>query len=186
VKGLRVAANTPASSALLLTALKLYGLGQGDLRLTLMNYAEQIAALREGTIDAAFVPVSPYNPDVAGLASATMVRMLGLDAAKVARFDVRPAWTPVRLEARTYDGQDAEIVVPGSHTALLANQGADAALVYRIVGAIVEHSRAFADLHPGGAEFTADKTRFFVEHKLVPVAFHPGAERYWRKHGVLR
>jgi uncharacterized protein len=186
VKGLHVAANTPASSALLLTALKLYGLAQADVRLTIMNYAEQIAALREGTIDAAFVPVSPYNPDVAGLASGTTVRVLGLDAAKVAGFEMTPAWTPVRLGARTYEGQDTDIVVPGSHTVLLANQHADAALVYRIIGAIVDHNRAFADLHPGGAEFTADKTRFFLEHKLVPMAFHPGAERYWREHGVLR
>ena len=58
--------------------------------------------------------------------------------------------------------------------------------VYRIVKAIVDHGRAFGDLHPGGADFTVDKTRFLVEHKLVPTAFHPGAERYWREHGVLR
>jgi len=54
------------------------------------------------------------------------------------------------------------------------------------VKAIIDRGRAFGELHPGGAEFTVDKTRFFVDHELVPTAFHPGAERYWREHGVLR
>jgi len=31
-----------------------------------------------------------------------------------------------------------------------------------------------------------DKTRRFVEHHLLPVGFHPGAERFWREQGVLR
>jgi TRAP-type uncharacterized transport system substrate-binding protein len=26
----------------------------------------------------------------------------------------------------------------------------------------------------------------FVEQNLVPMAFHPGAERYWREKGVLK
>jgi TRAP transporter TAXI family solute receptor len=186
IKGLRVAANTPASRTLLLAALRLYGVREADVQLTFMNYAEQIAALREGTIDAGFVPVRPYNADVAGLASATTIRVLGLDATKAKAFDMARAWTSVLVKARTYRGQDADLVVPGSHTALLAHKNVDAALIYRIVKAVVDHGRAFGDLHPGGADFTVDKTRFLVEHKLVPTAFHPGAERYWREHGVLR
>ena len=59
-----------------------------------------------------------------------------------------PVWTSVLVKARTYQGQQADIVVPGSHTALLASQNADAALIYRIVKAVVDHGRAFGDLHP--------------------------------------
>ena len=31
-----------------------------------------------------------------------------------------------------------------------------------------------------------EKTRLFVEKHLAPMAFHPGAEQYWREKKVLR
>ena len=185
VRGLRVAVNTPASKGLLVGALKLYGVREADVRLTIMNFAEQIAALREGAIDAGFLPVTPYNADVSGLASGAKIRVLGLDPVKAKAFEAAPHWTSVVLKARTYEGQNAEIIVPGSHTALLAHKQADPTLIYRIVKAVVDHRRAFTDLHPGGDEFTAEKTRFFIDRKLGPTACHPGAERYWREAKVL-
>jgi len=121
VRGLRVAVNTTTSKALLVAALKVYGVREADLQLTFMNFAEQIAALREGEIDAGFLPVTPYNADVGGLASGTMIRVLGLDPVKAKAFEAAPYWTPVRVKPRTYEGQNAELIVPGTHTTLLAH-----------------------------------------------------------------
>jgi uncharacterized protein len=186
VKGLHVGVNAPASKTQLLAALKLYGVNEGNLRLSVMSYTEQLAALREGTIDAAFIALSPYNPDLAAFASAQPIRILGLDAARAKTFDESPFWTPVTLLGRTYQGQDRDLLVPGAHSTLLANKQADPELIYQIVKTIVERNREFADLHPGGRDFTIAKTRMFVEQNLVPMAFHPGAERYWREKGVLK
>ena len=186
VKGLRLAANTPASKALLLAALKPYGVKEADVQLTLMSYAEQIAALRDETIDAGFLAVSPRNIDVVNLASEYPVRILSFDSTKATLFEAVPDWTPVAIKARTYPGQDQDLLVPGTHTALLAYRQAESSTIYRIVKTIIEHNGEFGELHPGGREFTIEKTRFFVEKHLVPVAFHPGAEQYWRGKGVLR
>ena len=186
VKGLRLAANTPASKALLLAALKPYGVKEADVQLTLMSYAEQIAALRDETIDAGFLAVSPRNIDVVNLASEYPVRILSFDSTKATLFEAVPDWTPVAIKARTYPGQDQDLLVPGTHTALLAYRQAESSTIYRIVKTIIEHNGEFGELHPGGREFTIEKTRFFVEKHLVPIAFHPGAERYWRGKGVLR
>ena len=186
VKGLRVAANAPASKELLLDALRPYGVKETDLRLTVMNYAEQIAALKEGTIDAGFLAVSPRNADVADFVGGRAIRILGFDAARATAFEASPYWTPVLLRARTYPGQDGDLLVPGSPSTLLAHKQADPALIYRIVKTIVDHSEEFGELHPGGREFTVEKTRQFVEGRRLPVAFHPGAERYWREKRVLK
>ena len=186
VKGLHVGVNTPAAKTQLLAALKVYGVKEGEVRFSQMSYTEQLAALREGTLDAGFIALSPYNSDVAGFASAQPIRVLGLDAAKAKAFDESPFWTPVLLQARTYPGQDRDLLVPGAHVMLLAHKQADAALIYQIVKTIVERGREFGDLHPGGREFTIAKTRELVERSLVPVAFHPGAERFWREKGVLK
>lgn len=186
VKGLRLAANAPASKALLMAALKPYGVGEGDVRLTLMSFAEQIAALRNETLDAGFLPVSPRNIDVVNLASEYPVRILSFDASKAKLFEAVPDWTPVAIKARTYPGQNQDLLVPGTYTALLAHRQAESSTIYRIVKTIIEHNGEFGELHPGGREFTIDKTRFCVEKHLIPIAFHPGAERYWRERGVLK
>jgi TRAP-type uncharacterized transport system substrate-binding protein len=112
--------------------------------------------------------------------------ILGLDAARAKVFDESPFWTPVTLLGRTYQGQDRDLLVPGAPATLLANKQADPELIYQIVKTIVERNREFADLHPGGRDFTIAKTRMFVEQNLVPMAFHPGAERYWREKGILK
>ena len=51
---------------------------------------------------------------------------------------------------------------------------------------IIALGAEFEALQPGGREFTVDKTRDLVDRNLVPVAFHPGAERYWREKGVVK
>jgi len=186
VKGLRLAANAPASKALLMAALKPYGVGEEDVRLTLMSFAEQIAALRDETIDAGFLPVSPRNMDVVSLASEYPIRILSFEASKAKLFEAVPDWTPVAIKARTYPGQNQDLLVPGTHTALLAYRQAESSTIYRIVKTIIEHRGELSELHPGGREFTIEKTRFFVEKHLIPIAFHPGAEQYWRERGVLR
>jgi uncharacterized protein len=186
VKGSRLAANAPASKALLLAALKLYGIGEADVQVRLMSFAEQIAALRDESIDAGFLAVSPHNIDVADLASEYPVRILGLDSAKAKLFEAAPDWTPVAIKAGTYPGQNQDLLVPGTHTAVLAHWQTDRAIIYRIVKTIIEHGKEFGELHPGGREFTIEKTRFFIEKRLVPMPFHPGAEQYWREKKVLR
>ena len=186
VKGLRLAANAPASKALLLAALAVYGIKEADVTLTIMSFGEQIAALRGETLDAAFLPVNPRNTDVVNLSAEYPVRILSFDSTKAALFDAVPDWTTVAIKARMYPGQDQDLLVPGTHTALLAHRQADSSTIYRIVKTIVERHDEFGDLHPGGREFTLEKTRFFVDKHLVPIAFHPGAERYWREKNVLR
>ena len=186
VKDLRVAANTESSKAQLFAALKLYGLRERDVRFRIMNFTEQLDALRGGTLEAGFIAISPYNRDVAAFAQGQPIRIIGLDPARAKAFEQQPFFTPVPLPAGTYPGQDHDLLIPASHTALLAHKQADPALIYQITKTIIDQGKEFAALHPGGREFTVAKTRSFLEHRLVPMAFHSGAERYWREAGVLK
>ena len=134
----------------------------------------------------AFLAVSPRNIDVADFAAEYPVRILGLDSTKAKLFEAVRDWTPVAIKAGTYPGQNQDLLVPGTHTAVLAHRQADRAMIYLIVKTIIEHGKEFGELHSGGREFTIEKTRFFVEKRLVPMPFQPGAEQYWREKRVLR
>src|SRR5262249_14145081 len=142
--------------------LKVHGIREGQIRLAIMSYAEQLSALREGTLDAGFVAVSPYNEQLARFAAGQPIRIVGLDAAHAKTFEQPPFWTPVPVRAGTYPRQDADLLVPGQHTTLLASRQADPALIYQITKTIVENGRELGDLHPGGREFTAAKTKYLI------------------------
>ncbi|MGH7313580.1 MAG: TAXI family TRAP transporter solute-binding subunit [Candidatus Rokuibacteriota bacterium] len=187
IKGKRIATNSPASLAMLAPAMAMYDVKASDVQHKTLNYSEQVSAMKDGALDVGFFAAAPRNASVMELAATRPVRVLGLDAEKAREFGKRyPYWTPLTLTAGTYAGQDADVLMPAFYTTLIANKDADPTLVYNIVKAIIEHGREFGELHAGGKEFTADKTRFFVEHEMVPVPFHPGAERFWRERGVLK
>jgi TRAP transporter TAXI family solute receptor len=187
IKGKRIATNSPASLAMLAPAMALYDIKEGDVQHKTLNYSEQVSAMKDGALDVGFLAAAPRNASVMELAATRPVRVLGLDPERAREFGKRyPYWTPLTLKAGTYPGQDTDVLMPAFYTTLIANKDTAPALVYSIVKAIVEHGREFGELHAGGKEFTVDKTRFFVEHQMVPVPFHPGAERYWRERGILK
>ncbi len=187
LKGKRVAANSPASRAMLVAAMEAYGLKEADVQHKTLNYPEMASAMKDGSIDGGFFSVGPRNATVLELAASRPIRVLGLDATRAKEFNkAHPHWTAVPLKAGTYPGQEADLPLPSFYTALIANKDADASLVYGVVQTIIERGKEFGELHPSGKEFTVEKTRFSVENGLVPVPWHPGAERFWREKGVIK
>jgi hypothetical protein len=187
LKGKRVAANSPASRAMLVATMEAYGLKEADAQHKTLNYPEMVSAMKDGSIDVGFFSVGPRNATVIELAAARPIRILGVEGSKAKEFNkAHPHWTAVPLKGGTYPGQEADLPLPSFYTTLIANKDADATLVYSIVQTIIGREKEFGELHPSGKEFTVEKTRFYVENGLVPVPWHPGAERYWRERGVIK
>jgi TRAP transporter TAXI family solute receptor len=187
IRGKRMATNSPASLAMVAPALEVYGIKPSDVQHRTLNYAEQVAALKDNSLDVAFLSAAPRNASVMDLAATRAIRVVGFEADKAKEFaKSHPYWAPLRLAAGTYPGQTAEVLMPAFYTALVANKDADPQLVYSIVKTVIERGKEFGELHAGGKEFTVEKTRMFVERDMVPAPWHPGAERYWREKGVIK
>lgn len=187
IKGKRIATNSPASRAKLGPAMELHGVKEADVHHKTLNYSEQVSAMKDGSLDVGFFAAAPRNASVMDLAAARPIRILGLDPDKAKAFGkAYPHWMPLTLKAGTYAGQDKDVMMPAFYTALIVNKDADPGLVYTIVKTILDRGDEFGQLHAGGKEFTVEKTRFFVEREMVPVPFHPGAERYWREKGIIK
>ncbi len=186
-KGKRIAANSPASRAMIEPLLKMYGVGMSDVRYTTLNYTEQVSAMKDGNLDIAFMAPAPRNASVMDLAARRPIRIIGLAPEKAVEYTKSyPHWAPITLKADTYAGQDADVLMPAYHTATIASKDADPDLIYAIVKAVIEHTKEFGDIHESGREFTVEQTRAFVEQGVVPAPFHPGAERFWREKGILK
>ncbi|MGH2385176.1 MAG: TAXI family TRAP transporter solute-binding subunit [Candidatus Limnocylindria bacterium] len=187
IKGKRIATNSPASRAMIAPAMAMYDVKDGDVQHRTLGYSEQVSAMKDGSLDVGFFAAAPRNASVMELAATRPVRVIGLDPGKAREFSAAyPYWTPLTLKAGTYPGQETDILMPAFYTTLIVNKDADATLVYNVVKTIIEHTQDFGAIHPGGKEFTADKTRLFVEKKMLPAPMHPGAERFWRERGVVK
>ncbi len=187
LKGKRIATNSPASRAMLTPAMEMYGIKESDVPHRTLNYAEQVSAMKDGSLDVGFYAAAPRNASLMDLSASRAIRLVGLEPDRAREFaKAYPYWTPLALKAGTYPGQDQDVLMPAFYTAVIAAKDADATLVYNMVKTVIERGQEFGALHAGGKEFTVEKTRFLVEREMVPVPFHPGAERYWRERGVLK
>jgi TRAP transporter TAXI family solute receptor len=187
IKGKRIATNSPASRAMIAPAMEMYNVKDSDVQHRTLGYSEQVSAMKDGSLDVGFFAAAPRNASVMELAATRPVRVIGLDPGKAREFSAAyPYWTPLTLKAGTYPGQDADILMPAFYTTLIVNKDTDATVVYNIVKTLIEHNKEFGELHTGGKEFTVDKTRTFVDNKMLPAPMHPGAERFWRERGVVK
>jgi hypothetical protein len=185
LKGRSVAANSKTTEAVNVALLNEYGLGPDDYKRRILNYTEQASALKDGNLDVAVMPAWPRSATILELANSRPIRFLIIDQEHLKAFDAKyPYWTAVAVPAGTYPGQDREILAPGLFGYVITNKSADEQLVYEITKAILEHAEEIGKIHPSGKDMTLDLVKLYVQKKVMPTAFHPGAVRYLTEHGV--
>jgi len=102
---------------------------------------------------------------------------------EIERIRVRhPFLKPLSLAARSYKGQDAPIASVGSWSLILARDGLEDALAYRLARALHRAEAALARRLPQARETTAANT---VAAAPQIDLVHPGVLRYLREIGLL-
>jgi hypothetical protein len=151
----------------------------------ILNYNEQASALKDGNLDVAVMPAWPRSANILELANSRPIRLVGVEGEKQKAFDAKyPYWTAVGVPGRTYPGQDAEVQGPGLFGYLIANKSVDEQTVYEVTKTILENAEEIGKIHPSGREMTLDLVKLYVQKKVTPGTFHPGAARYLAEHGV--
>jgi TRAP transporter TAXI family solute receptor len=115
--------------------------------------------------------------------SATGGRFIPPDAREIARIRERhPFLKPLTLPAGSYKGQAAPIASVGSWSLILARDGLDDALAYRLARALHRAETGFARRLPQARETTAANT--LAAAPSVDLV-HPGVLRYLREIGLV-
>ena len=188
LKGKRIGVPSPAGQLALETVLKAHGIGPKDYTVRFLSYTAQSDALRDGTLDAAYMVVYQTNRTVMEFMTTVGGRILGFDSQKEAKaFEAsQPVWRTVVLKAKTYAGQDGDVVAAGRHGLVVAHKDTPPDLIYKITKTLIENTADLVKIHPAAAAISLPQTKTYIDKKLIVVPFHPGAERYLKEAGALK
>lgn len=165
-----------------MAVLRAYGGGETNTTLIPMAAGEQAEALKDGTIDAAFMAGGIPQATVTDLDYSQELVFLSLDRETLKRLDEEyPFWSSVTIEKGTYTKQKEDVSCLAAETLLACNAELGEELVYQITKILNENVDELAAIHPGGREWNVKTTEPYLDGRLFP--FHEGALKYYREAG---
>ena len=131
--------------------LEAYGLTYNDVSEQFLSFSEGAIALKDGTVDAAFVTAGYPTASVQEVASQNKIRILpvGDDQIKVLS-EKYPFYTKTTVPAGTYQNFDEEVQTVSVMAILVVNDKIDAALGEKLTKAIFDNVDKIAAAHAAG------------------------------------
>lgn len=100
----------------------------------------------------------------------------------LAKMQEQYSWVPAKLPAGSFEGQTAELRLPGTSTLLFTSADMSDDVAYTITKTICEDMERFKSYHRALARFDC---REGMKPDVVMLPLHPGAERYFREKGWM-
>ncbi len=153
LKGKRVAVGAAGSGAEANARqiLAAYGITYDDVEEQFLSFAEGAYALKDGTVDAAFVTAGYPTASVQDISSQKKIRLLPIDDEHIkALADKYPFYTKTTVPAGTYQGFDEDVNSVSVMAILVVNDKVDAALGEKLTKAIFDNLDKIAAAHAAG------------------------------------
>ena len=160
--------------------LEANGISYDDFDPRRLNFNETADAIRDGDIAAGFWSVGPPTSSIMNLATTRDIRLIGLSDEEVAnaREEVS-VFAPYELRAGLYEGMEEGVQTIGIPNVLAVSSEMDEELAYQITKMLFERTDELIEVHPAANDTTVE---FAVNS--TPIAFHPGALRYYEEIGA--
>lgn len=182
-KGKRIGMGAPDSPTYRAAALILEGHGVQLNRITTVALpaGDAAAAIREGSLDAAFIYVSFQNPVVTALTGADDVRLVPIQRSSLGYIqDGHHFLKSTTIPGGTYKNQEEDVLTVGMDVVLLCRQSVPDALVYDLTKTLFDSLPSLRQAHPSAAGIDPDRG------PTSAIPLHPGAARYYRERELLR
>jgi len=185
LRGKRVAVGAAGTGAEMQVDLLLqeFGLERGrDYTPEWLGFNEAAQALQDRRLDAVFQQSAPPGAAVVNLVNSIDLRFITFDVAVLESLkEKHPFISITTIPAGTYAGQTQDIQTFEVPAYLVALDSLDEDLVYKMTSALLDASGELAETHPTGRYWGAE-----YQTATPPIPFHPGAERAFREHGILK
>ncbi|MBR3745481.1 MAG: TAXI family TRAP transporter solute-binding subunit, partial [Selenomonadaceae bacterium] len=131
--------------------LESYGITYNDIDEQFLSFAEGAYALKDGTVDAAFLTAGYPTASVQDISSQNKIRILPIDDEHIKMLAEKyPFYTKTVIPAGTYQGFDEEVNSVSVMAILVANDEIDAALGEKLTKAIFDNLDKIAAAHAAG------------------------------------
>lgn len=186
MKGKRVSTGAPVSGTEVMAQriLEAYGIDQSkDITRERLSVAESVGALKDGKIDAFFWVGGVPTAAVSDLASTPGKRIKLVDhgdAAAKMREKYGPLYVKNQILANAYPGETRNTTNVDVWNLLVVPESADEKLIYEITKTLFEKKDELVRVHKDAAFLDLANQPTGAS----PIAFHPGAVRYFREKGI--
>jgi uncharacterized protein len=182
LKGKSLSVGAPKSGTELNTRaiLKAAGMRYADLgKVEYLPFAESVDLMKNNQLAATLQTAGLGVASLRDLSNSVEATVVSVPKAIVDKMG--PPFTPVKIPANTYKGQDKDVETAGVPNYLVTHAGVSDELVYQMTKQVFESLPALAAAHPAGKEIK-------LETALagVPIPLHPGAERYYKEKGLKK
>ena len=163
----------------------LSGLGiniEKDYKLVYAGYGPTTDAMANGQAVGAGLPSGPPTGAITKLmaANAGKFKILDVTAEQAKAMDGgRNLWTPYKIAAGTYPGQDKDVNTIAQPNFLAVNERVSADHVYLLTKTMYENLGFLSAIHPATKVMAVEKAM-----AGLPVPLHPGAARYYKEIGL--
>ena len=156
-----------------------YGLTEKDINPTYQGFGDSADAIKNGTIDAAFVVAGAPTTAITDLATTKQVYLVSLDDEHInALIAKSPYYTPCTIAKDTY-GTAEDIKTVGVGAVVLAKDDVSEDAVYAFVKDLFENAAAQTEAHAKYKELSVE-----YGSSITSVPYHAGAAKYFAEKGV--
>jgi hypothetical protein len=184
LEGKKVAVGNAGSGAALSAQRFFESLGLWDkISPQFLGYSAAASALSDKKIDAFWVLVGYPNSSIIEASTSNDIALLDLNAAakESGFYDKFPAYSPTKIPAGTYKGQDQDVQTFQDSTLWCARADLDAETVYQALK--VTYSAEGLD-HMVKAHKAASEMSVKTGLDGIPLPLHKGADRFWTEQGL--
>ena len=166
LKGKRVAVGAAGSGAEANARqiLAAYGLTYDDVDEQFLSFAESAYALKDQTVDAAFVTAGFPTAAVQDVASQNPINVLTIDDAHLSALSQKyPFYSKIVIPANTYAGQSTDVQSVSVMAVLVANDKVDAKVGEQIANALFDNLDKLQAAHSAAKNISKENARAGID-----------------------
>lgn len=159
--------------------LAAYGLSYSDIEPQYLSFSAASKALKEGTIDAAFITAGAPTLAVQDVTASTPIKLLPIDDEHLkALTEKYPFYSKIVIPKGTYNGVDEDIETVSVMAILVCNDRVDSELAGKILDTLFKNLDHLKSSHPVIGNL--DK-KFASEKAHMTLPFQEGAEKFFKQ-----
>ena len=158
--------------------LEAYGITYDDVNEQFLSFADGAIALKDGTVDAAFLTAGYPTASVQDVASQNQIRLLAVDDAQADALIAKyPFYTKTTIPSGAYQGFDQEVKSVSVMAILVTNDKIDANTGYEVTKAIFNGVDRIGVAHAAGKQISKDKALDGMDF----IKMNEGAEKFLKE-----